>query len=568
MNNDSRRMAIFIVFGTAAMALILSLAYCGTDQKMLFASLIYGAQDKPAEPKLAQEELVSLVKPSIVRVAQTVKVVAEIPAFKIDFTNKTAVFLSEYKPLSVKIETPVVGSGFIINPDGYILTNAHVVSDETVKNPILVSVINKVALANAATLKKEELNVWAQDKEAWHALGLKIYDEVAAKAQFTIEKKITVVNPSAQEKTASDLIKNGFPAQIVKINDQFAKDNRDIAVIKIEEKNLPTVKLADSQALSTGTKIYVFGFPVTAEVSKESFIEPTFTQGVVSAIKDSQKKDFKIIQTDAKVSSGSSGGPMIDDNGDIIGIITYETNNELQSSGDNFAFAIPAKIAEDMLKDADVDNVSGNYGTHFKAGLAFAQDRRCQKAIKEYTLAKNTNGNFLIDSYIEPYIKDCNALIAKGESIDNWWAETKEWFGKVGYLGWTIIGSGAVIFVILIFFIVLLAKKMKNKEKEIGNLEDLMLEEAAKENAERKEMEKKLVGDKPATANNIQPTALPSEPAAAQPATRPLEVAIDPRLLEYIEQSRKSGISDDAIAGELEKAGWDDNTVQIALKIK
>ena len=257
---------------------------------------------------------------------------------------------------------------------------------------------------------------------------------------------------------------------------------------------------------------------------------------------------------------------MIDDNGHVIGIITYETDSsQTQATGDNFAFAIPAKIGKSMLNDILVSNIAGNYESHFKAGLVLVHDKRCKKAIEQFNFAKNINSNFVVDSYVDPYIKECTDMIAKGQSVDDWWGELKEWFGRISYIEWIIVGLGAVIFVVLIVFVVFLAKKMKGKNKEINKLEDLMLEEAAKENVQREELEKMLKNEeKP--GNPTITASQPSEPAITQqPVEQPQTVAVDPQVEIYIKQSREAGFDDNAISAELKKSGWTESDIQNAL---
>jgi len=612
MNNNFLYSAIFAIFSAVAVAAVSSAAWGDFPQRMLTASLFSVFSDKKEEFALTQEELVDLVKPSVVRIVQTVKFEAEIPAFGIDLDNRSVEFLSDYESLPIELETPIMGSGFVINPDGYILTNAHVVSDETIKRYVLAEIIGKVVTVEAYDMDPAKLAELGKDEQALTDLGDKVYREVAAKTNFKIDKKIVVINPTSKDESMEELLKNGFPAEIVRVNDNFSDDNRDVAVIKIEENNLPAVKLAASQEFNVGAKIYVFGFPSTAEFNRKNFIEPTFSQGVISAIKESDNKDFKILQFDAKVSQGSSGSPMIDDNGEAIGIVTYQTQGDLQS-GDNFAFSIPMEVGEKFLEDVSVESIPGEYGAHFKAALVLARDKRCKKAIEVFNMAKETNSNFGADSYIDPYIENCNAMIAKGESIDNWWGEMKEWSRSVGYLGWAIIGSGMLVFAALIFLVARLGKKMKGKEKEINHLEDMMLEEAARESVQRGEMEKiiknstktdsqnlhieagrvasgaareiKISEEKPfvnpkpaATMSPIisaqksnpepEPKPQPAEPAA-EPVILPADpmpaVTVDPGVAAYVKQSREAGFGDDIISGELKKSGWSDGDIQNAL---
>ena len=53
----------------------------------------------------------------------------------------------------------------------------------------------------------------------------------------------------------SDLIRDGFRAKVVSVNDNFYKDNKDVALIKIDETDLPALKIGDSDTISVGNSI-------------------------------------------------------------------------------------------------------------------------------------------------------------------------------------------------------------------------------------------------------------------------------------------------------------------------
>jgi serine protease Do len=176
-----------------------------------------------------------------------------------------------------------IGSGVIISPDGYIVTNNHVV-DGSMK-----------------------INVTLDDRRV-------------------------------------------FPAKLVGVD----KLN-DIAVIKIDAKNLPSVAWGDSTALHPGQTVLAFGSPF-------GYFQFSVTRGIISALNrpnpysDDARKPGDFIQTDAAINPGNSGGPLVDAHGQLIGINTFIITGNGSFAG--AGFAIPAQIvrssAESIMKDGTV----------------------------------------------------------------------------------------------------------------------------------------------------------------------------------------------------------------------
>lgn len=111
----------------------------------------------------------------------------------------------------------------------------------------------------------------------------------------------------------------------------------DIAVLRIDAKNLPVVRLGDSQQLQVGDPVLAIGSPFGFEQSA--------TQGIVSAKGRSLPGDTAVpfIQTDAAVNPGNSGGPLFDGSGAVVGI-----NAQIYSQSGGFqglSFAIPINVA-------------------------------------------------------------------------------------------------------------------------------------------------------------------------------------------------------------------------------
>ena len=116
----------------------------------------------------------------------------------------------------------------------------------------------------------------------------------------------------------------------------------DLAVVKIDAKDLPTIAVGSSSALKTGDVVIAIGNPFG--------LNQTITMGIVSAVGRSHigLADFEdFIQTDAAINPGNSGGALVNSNGELIGINTaiFSTNGGYMGIG----FAIPSDMATSVM---------------------------------------------------------------------------------------------------------------------------------------------------------------------------------------------------------------------------
>jgi serine protease Do len=166
-----------------------------------------------------------------------------------------------------------MGSGFIVDSNGYIVTNSHVIGDGNYKN-ITVSLIDgSIETGNV---------LW--------------YDT-----------------------------------------------NLDLAIVKINKTRLPAAELGNSDELMVGEPAVAIGNPMTLD------LERTVTQGIISGLNRSiQFEDGTVIepliQTDASINSGNSGGPLFNARGQVIGI-----NTAKMTSAEGLGFAIPINIIKPVL---------------------------------------------------------------------------------------------------------------------------------------------------------------------------------------------------------------------------
>ena len=114
-------------------------------------------------------------------------------------------------------------------------------------------------------------------------------------------------------------------------------ERKDLAVIQIAAFGLPTVPLGDSDKVAPGQRVVVVGNPL-------GVLEGSVSTGVVSGIRTLD--GYKVLQTDATANHGNSGGPMLDESGAVVGVVTFKL---AEGKADNLNFAIPINYARGML---------------------------------------------------------------------------------------------------------------------------------------------------------------------------------------------------------------------------
>jgi len=132
------------------------------------------------------------------------------------------------------------------------------------------------------------------------------------------------------------------PADLVAANPA-----NDLAILKVGLTGLPTIEWGNSNRVRPGQMVYAIGSPLGDFPSSVSF-------GIVSGLNRALEVDKYVIdgliQTDAAINRGSSGGPLIDTSGTVIGINTFIIReSEERGIAEGIAFAIPAETAKNLL---------------------------------------------------------------------------------------------------------------------------------------------------------------------------------------------------------------------------
>ena len=127
----------------------------------------------------------------------------------------------------------------------------------------------------------------------------------------------------------------------------FSEPDLDLSIVKVNAKELNPIILGDSTKLKVGNKVYAIGNPIGYEFKR------TVTSGIISAINRTIKIEEEenvsyisnLIQTDATINPGNSGGPLVNSEGEVIGINTVKI-----TSAEGIGFAIPINVIKPVIK--------------------------------------------------------------------------------------------------------------------------------------------------------------------------------------------------------------------------
>jgi len=291
------------------------------------------------------------------------------------------------------------GSGSIINPDGYILTNAHVTDmthqgDDKGKEILFEQLVRQIA--QRAGVDPDEA-----------VRNSEILQQISENSRLTNFQHIHhVVLPSG----------DAFPFEIKEFGAPVGQ-GKDVSVIKIEVKNAPTLKIGDSDKVQLQDTVTVIGYPAAADtfdsglLDSKSQLEASITDGKVSAKKNTSD-GAPILQISAAATHGNSGGPVINENSEQIGMLTFrgDTVNGQEVTG--FAFVIPSSTALEFVKKAGTTNTQGTTDQRWQEGLELYYNGYYTNAIAKFEEVRRL---FPQHSEVGRLITDSQQKISEGK---------------------------------------------------------------------------------------------------------------------------------------------------------
>lgn len=282
-----------------------------------------------AEEPSQQQKIAMMAKPSVVRV--------------------WGAYIGTFDLAGSKVTTGIggTGTGWFMTPDGYIATNAHVVSDikagEDAAKPALLQQLYK-------DIQKQ--------------YGAELAKMTPAQIDL-VEKSIKLVNIEARHyvvmpdgtKLDYDIVEFGKPGT-----------GNDCAIIKVKIDNAPTLPIGDSTKSQVEDHIVVLGYPGVADftdlLDEKSQLQASVTDGAISSLKKAASGE-QILQISAPITHGNSGGPAIDQHGNVVGLATFGNEGDVQG----FNFLVASSTLMELVKKAKIEPKQSETNKAWNSGL-------------------------------------------------------------------------------------------------------------------------------------------------------------------------------------------------------
>jgi len=297
---------------------------------------------KPDTSHVSQaQKLAEYTKPAVVRIVDYAIV-------EWKFVNNDPDVDAYLHQLDYRTMIGASGSGAIISSNGYIVTNAHVVEYSKAEEKDIAHAAFEQLVAGVAEYFGVDFDI--------------AYDYMIEYTLYTnVTRGLKVILPGG------DVLDGEVKSYGAPVN-----QGKDVAVLKVEGKHLPTLPLGDSDNVQNQDDIWVIGYPAAAEsnyLSPDSSLVSSMNAGHVSATSKKTEQGSPVIQIDAAATHGNSGGPVINKRGEMIGLLTFRGGTVNRQEVQRFNFVVPVNTVKEFVKQAGADQGQGSIDTLFREGL-------------------------------------------------------------------------------------------------------------------------------------------------------------------------------------------------------
>lgn len=290
---------------------------------------------------------VDIAKPAVVRIFTIVS-----GHLTVNFSPNSNVTFPQSNNQSYQLQ--LSGSGTFISANGDILTADHVVNPPD-------QVMQEAAAQDVATYINKHPGTGLGQVSSDQAKQLLETGQLKSSATFDFKKSEAFLSTDyTGPLTATDL--NQVPSQdhmpIDRIEKESAVNQRDVAIVHAGFTDTPSVSLGDSSAVQQQDQLTIVGFPGNGDVSNlpTDLLTSSINTITVSSIKTTDN-GAPLIQVGGNVEQGDSGGPALNNQGTVVGVVSFGVASTAGST--NFLQA--SNSARDLVQSLSLDTTPGNF---------------------------------------------------------------------------------------------------------------------------------------------------------------------------------------------------------------
>ena len=308
------------------------------------------------------------------------------------------------------------GTGFFVSGDGYVATNCHLIERDNafIRRQFILSAFQQITDASIAALETS----WAThfnetQRSLLYNTYASVYSRLFSMILYDLKRDTYVVYRSDREdsgagteKKLASVIRKGQPMP-----------GKDVAILKIEtDGEMPVLKLRKGVLPDVGEPLFVYGYPAPVTnndyVAAASAIEPTLTTGIVSAVKRSVG-GWPLIQMDANINHGSSGGPVCNEQGEVMGLTTFGSIENTGSLAAGLNFAVPVDILYEYIDSAGIQPGLSRSSVLFTEAVSLYEKSNYARALKLFQQVRHLNNHY---PSLYVYIGRCQENIRMGRA--------------------------------------------------------------------------------------------------------------------------------------------------------
>ena len=315
------------------------------------------------------------------------------------------------------------GTGFFVSPNGWMITNAHLVTPAHQSPKWLLNhhAEKGVRAACVPGLLARQALAPGQRRDVEDQITRQVLVGALPSAKTVLQPSISVILPNGA-RLAAKVVKYSPPVA------GAAMAGRDLALLRLEAADMPSLTLGDSTQTKIGDKLHIIGFPgvvMTHELlNAAAKVEATVTSGAVSGFQQDVANQ-PLIQTDAAAATGASGSPAVGTDGRVLGVLSFVTSDQ-GTVVQGFNFVLPAAALLDFLKGTGVPlDEPSKFNTAWYAALS-----------------EHFAGNY---SRAARHLQEANRLVPELPDVRRLSAENEERRKSEPFLPWRTVAAGVLV---------------------------------------------------------------------------------------------------------------------------